>query len=100
MQIASLAWGHSILQHGGQVDVSVGNAGVITLQVDGPWLCWIGEDCSAGWAIKRLFVDHLFAIEHYGDVPVDERQLIFGRFVRSGGISISATGVAELTDGG
>lgn len=28
-----------------------------------------------------------------------EAELIFGRFVRSGGIAISATGVAELTDG-
>ncbi|MEM7285100.1 MAG: pilus assembly protein TadG-related protein [Actinomycetota bacterium] len=29
-----------------------------------------------------------------------EADLIFGRFVRSGGIGISATGVAELIDGG
>lgn len=34
-------------------------------------------------------------------VTIDSRaELIFGRFVRSGGIAISATGVAELTDGG
>lgn len=33
-------------------------------------------------------------------VTIDSRaELIFGRFVRSGGIAISATGVAELTDG-
>ena len=34
-------------------------------------------------------------------VTVESRaELIFGRFVRSDGIAISATGVAELTDGG
>ena len=34
-------------------------------------------------------------------VTIESRaDLIFGRFVRSGGIAISATGVAELSDGG
>ena len=34
-------------------------------------------------------------------VTIESRaDLIFGRFLRSGGIAISATGVAELSDGG
>lgn len=59
-----------------QIDVLELDGRVVALQIDWSWRGRIGVDRAGGWPNDRLVVDDFDPVEHDGDVPIDEREVI------------------------
>ena len=59
-----------------QTDVSVLDAGMIALQIDGPFTRDVTKQSATGATQHGLVVDDFLPIQNDGDVPIDQRQVV------------------------